>query len=132
MRERDLDRLFVAACKKRGIVTYKTSSYGARGFPDRTLVGPGRRVGFVELKGSDGALTVHQRQCLYLLAKSNAFVREIKAHPHLREMTLLAIRLCLDQYMESEQKEVRTLPNCPSCGDDGYVRCGVCEAAIKR
>ena len=98
MRERDLDRLFVAACKKRGIVTYKTSSYGARGFADRTLFGPGPRHGFVELKGSDGTLTVHQRQFLHLARQSGVFVRRLDAHED-RSATLMRIRNLLDDYL---------------------------------
>ena len=98
MRERDLDRMFVAACKRRGIVTYKTSSVMRRGFADRTLFGPGPRMGFVELKGAGSKMTPAQDKFNELAFDARAFVAVLRAEKS-RAETAAVIERLLDRYM---------------------------------
>lgn len=50
MRERDLERKFRDAVRASGGKAYKFVSPGNDGVPDRLVVLPGGRIGFVELK----------------------------------------------------------------------------------
>lgn len=101
MRERDLDRMFVRECKRRGVVTYKTSSVGARGFADRTLVGPGRRLGFVELKARGGKLTRHQETFFNTVYDTSVFLWLLEAG-RTRGESAERIKECLDTYFRRE------------------------------
>jgi hypothetical protein len=50
MKESELERIFVAEVKRTGGKAYKFVSPGNAGVPDRIVVLPGGKVGFVELK----------------------------------------------------------------------------------
>lgn len=50
MRERDVEKRLVEDVKKRGGEAYKFTSPGRSGVPDRLILLPGGRMGFVELK----------------------------------------------------------------------------------
>lgn len=50
MREKELEQLFKDRVKKRGGKAYKFVSPGTSGVPDRLVILPGNKVGFVELK----------------------------------------------------------------------------------
>lgn len=99
MRERDLDRLFVDACKLHGIVTYKTSSYGCRGFADRTLFGPGLLHGYVELKAPKKKQTIHQKQFEKRARAAGCFHRTLYASDD-REVTRANVLRVIDDYLE--------------------------------
>jgi hypothetical protein len=58
--ERDLERYFSAACKKRGLLTLKLNVRFARGWPDRIVVLPGEKVLWVELKRPGGKTSALQ------------------------------------------------------------------------
>lgn len=99
MRERDVDRLFVAMAKERGVeAIYKISSVMNRGIPDRLLVGPGARHGFVEVKAHDGDLTALQTVAIGGLAVAGAFVRVLRGGKD-REATKRIITRLLNDYM---------------------------------
>lgn len=50
MRERDVERAFVKAVEKRGGICPKWVSPGLDGVPDRIVLLPGGKIGFVEMK----------------------------------------------------------------------------------
>ena len=50
MREREIERKLVQAVKAAGGFCPKLASPGTDGMPDRTVLLPGGRIGFVELK----------------------------------------------------------------------------------
>ena len=50
MREQEIERALVAAVRSRGGQAWKFTSPGTAGVPDRILLMPGGRLGFVELK----------------------------------------------------------------------------------
>lgn len=49
-RERDIEAKVVAFCKTKNVLCYKWTSPANRGVPDRILIGPHGKVGFLELK----------------------------------------------------------------------------------
>lgn len=59
--EASLERRFRRECKKRGVWALKTEHLFP-GFPDRMLLGPGRKIAFVELKTPGGALRPAQKR----------------------------------------------------------------------
>jgi hypothetical protein len=67
VRERDVDRAFVAACRRRKIQTWKLSGMARRGLPDRLICGPGERAGFVELKAPGGRLSTLQALAISIM-----------------------------------------------------------------
>ncbi len=50
MREKAIEKKLVMAAKRRGGMAVKFTSPGANGMPDRLVLLPGGRMGFVELK----------------------------------------------------------------------------------
>jgi len=52
MRERDIERRFVAAVKQVGGIAPKFTSPGQDGFPDRLVLLPEGRIAFVEVKAT--------------------------------------------------------------------------------
>ena len=52
MSERDLERKFVRTVKEAGGIALKFVSPGFDGMPDRIVLMPGGRIGFVEVKGT--------------------------------------------------------------------------------
>ena len=50
MREREIEKQFVLAVKKRGGICPKFTSPGFDGMPDRLVILPGGHMGFVEVK----------------------------------------------------------------------------------
>ena len=104
MREREVDRLFVLMAKAAGVEQiYKISSTMNRGVPDRLLVGPGMRHGFVEVKAHDGSLTELQHRTIAALSVSGAFVRVLRGGTD-RSSTKRAISRVLDEYMQQRRQ----------------------------
>lgn len=61
-KESDDEKDFVRWClKEKRCIALKLIILGKRGFPDRTILTPGPRVLFVEMKRGDGALSPQQR-----------------------------------------------------------------------
>jgi len=58
--ERDLERYFSDACKKRKLLTLKLNVRYARGWPDRIVILPGSQVLWVELKRPGGKTSALQ------------------------------------------------------------------------
>lgn len=58
--ERDLERYFTAACKKRGLMTLKLNVRFSRGWPDRVVILQNERVLWVELKRPGGKTSALQ------------------------------------------------------------------------
>ena len=52
MRERDIERKFVRTVKEAGGIALKFVSPGFDGMPDRIVLMPSGRIGFVEVKGT--------------------------------------------------------------------------------
>ena len=52
MREKEIEEKFRVAVKQAGGKAYKLTSPGNGGMPDRLVVMPGGRIGFVEVKAS--------------------------------------------------------------------------------
>lgn len=61
MLERDIERRFVCWVESLGGLACKLVLLGQRGFPDRTVLLPGGRVVFVELKRRRGKPSAGQR-----------------------------------------------------------------------
>lgn len=61
MRESELEKRFCQLVKQAGGKAYKFVSPGNAGVPDRIVVLPGARIGFVELKRQGGQLRELQR-----------------------------------------------------------------------
>jgi len=64
--ENTISSRFNAACVELGYITIKLSTlgrYGESGWPDRLVLGPERRVVFVELKRPGGKVPERQAQC---------------------------------------------------------------------
>lgn len=61
MREGDLERKFVDACRNAGVLQRKLRWIGTRGAPDRIVFHQGKIV-FVEMKAPDGSLGEHQKR----------------------------------------------------------------------
>lgn len=67
MNEKQLEKLFTTAVKKAGGKAYKFVSPTMAGMPDRLVVFPGGKVGFIELKAPGQKarpLQVHQLEAL--------------------------------------------------------------------
>lgn len=60
MRESSIEARLAQECSKRGILCLKFVSPGAAGVPDRLLIHPTGRMGFIEVKTSTGALSALQ------------------------------------------------------------------------
>lgn len=58
--ERDLERHFSNTCKKLGLITLKLNVRYTRGWPDRVVVLPDKRVLWVELKTLTGKVSALQ------------------------------------------------------------------------
>ena len=56
-RERDIEAYLIKSVKAAGGLSYKWTSPGADGVPDRIVIMPGGRVYFCELKADDGRLS---------------------------------------------------------------------------
>lgn len=61
MRESELEKKFCGLVKQAGGKAYKFVSPGSAGVPDRIVVLPGAKIGFVELKRPGGQLRELQR-----------------------------------------------------------------------
>ena len=60
MSECTIERAIVRVCDEQGWYCLKLVNQGARGFPDRTIIGP-EFVLFVEVKRPGGRLSKHQQ-----------------------------------------------------------------------
>jgi len=58
--ERDLERHFSNICKKLGLITLKLNVRYTRGWPDRVVILPDKRVLWVELKTLTGKVSALQ------------------------------------------------------------------------
>ena len=97
MLERDVDKLLHRACAWREIACVKVASISNRGLPDRLLIGPGRRFGFVEVKRTKGKLTGLQRAMLDTLEAAGVWCRVLTGC-ETRQDTLHVIEALLDDY----------------------------------
>ena len=95
--ERDVDKLLVAECKKREIKTIKTVSVAHRGWPDRALIGPGKRFGLIEVKRKGGRTTRLQAELIAELQRAGVWVRILTGEAT-RRQTQLRIEWVLDSY----------------------------------
>jgi hypothetical protein len=98
VRERDVDRAFVAACRRRKIQTWKLSGMGRRGLPDRLICGPGERHALVELKAEAGRLTTLQALAISILRSSGLKVYVLSGRRD-RLDTARAIDAVLREYL---------------------------------
>lgn len=64
MLERDIERRLTALVRRKGGLTYKFTSPGNVGVPDRIVITPRGEVWFVELKTEAGQLSPMQRHQL--------------------------------------------------------------------
>lgn len=69
--EKDLERKVVAYAKSVDVLCYKFSSPSHRGVPDRVLLGPNGKVGFLELKRLGQRPTALQLHILNLYTSRN-------------------------------------------------------------
>lgn len=60
MRERDIERKLTHEVEKRGGLSFKWTSPGQTGVPDRIVILPGGRIWFAELKTDTGRTTAVQ------------------------------------------------------------------------
>lgn len=72
MLEKDLERRFVAAAKDLGCDAEKLVAAGKRGWPDRTVLMPGGKVLFFELKTPKGK-TSRQQDLIHCKLRSLGF-----------------------------------------------------------
>ena len=61
MKESSVERRFRDYCAKHGFWCLKLIPSGLIGFPDRTILGPGPTIYFIEFKTATGKLSPHQR-----------------------------------------------------------------------
>ncbi len=54
MKESKIEQRIVREAERQGGLALKLAPIGSRGFPDRTILLPGGRIRFVEIKTSDG------------------------------------------------------------------------------
>lgn len=74
MTEKALEKLFVRRVKELGGITFKFTSPGNVGVPDRIVITPKGRVWFVELKTKTGRLSKMQKYQLERLRRQNCNV----------------------------------------------------------
>ena len=90
MLERELEAILVRCCRERNVKCLKWVSPSEAGVPDRILIGPDGRVGFVELKRPGGKLTPLQARFADMLLARSAFYRTVdsldKIHRALDEL----------------------------------------------
>ena len=86
MRERKVEKRLVEEVKKIGGKSYKISSPGNAGFPDRMCVFPGGKVFFVETKRPKNELvSARQKHQISILKKLGCDVRIIKNYNEISE-----------------------------------------------
>ena len=61
MREKEIEKILVSEVKKLGGRAYKWTSPGNDGVPDRSVILPGEKPYFVELKSETGRLSAVQK-----------------------------------------------------------------------
>ncbi|MCI8585539.1 MAG: VRR-NUC domain-containing protein [Lachnospiraceae bacterium] len=91
MRERDLERKFRDAVRESGGRAYKFVSPGNDGVPDRLVVLPGGRIGFVELKQKGKKPSGLQEQQIKVLQSLGCFVTVLDSPEDIQE-TIRRIR----------------------------------------
>lgn len=77
MLEKEIERRMRAEIRKRGGLTYKFTSPGNPGVPDRLVISPTGNVWFVELKTVSGRLAKIQKHQIAELEKRGANVRVV-------------------------------------------------------
>lgn len=77
MLEKEIERRMCEMIRKRGGLTYKFTSPGSVGVPDRLIITPTGVVWFVELKTETGRLSKIQKYRIAELEKRGANVRVI-------------------------------------------------------
>ena len=78
MKESELEKIFVDEIRKAGGRTYKWTSIGNSGVPDRIVFFPGGKVYFVELKTDSGKLGAQQKVQIKRLQVLGADVRVVR------------------------------------------------------
>jgi|JI9StandDraft_1071089.scaffolds.fasta_scaffold04023_7 hypothetical protein len=68
MLERDVEKYFVAQCKKHDWLCWKMQSMSLRGFPDRMVVTGSGRIHFCEIKAEGGRVSPLQKAVAAKLA----------------------------------------------------------------
>ena len=74
MLEKQLEAKVGRYAASRGVLYYKFTSPQRRGVPDRILIAPNGRVGFMELKAPNGRLSALQRHEQDRLIRNNCRV----------------------------------------------------------
>lgn len=84
-RERTVERFFREETKRRGGIALKLVAIPLVGFPDRTIIGPGARIGFAELKKRGGSPDPAQRYWIRKLASFGFPVAVIRTNDEARD-----------------------------------------------
>lgn len=71
MRESTIETRLVRACKDRDVQCYKFVSPSNRGVPDRLIISPFGRVGFIEMKAPGKDLSALQKHTFRKLRERN-------------------------------------------------------------
>ncbi len=96
MLEKDLEAKFRQAVKEKGGIAFKFVSPGNAGVPDRLVVLPGGRIGFVELKVNGNKPTALQNRQMDRLKKLGCFVCVLDSVAAIPEV-IAGINLCTSQ-----------------------------------
>lgn len=95
--ERDVKKLLSRQCALRGIECVNIEGRQNRGVPDRMLIGPDDRFGFVEAKRLGKEPTKLQWRMIGLLKRTGIWVKVLTGGRD-RDETLLKIEELLDDY----------------------------------
>lgn len=104
MRERDLEEKFRKEVKKAGGRAYKFVSPGNSGVPDRLVVLPEGKVGFVELKAPGKKPSPLQKKQLANLRGYGCFVRVLDRAEDIQEVIAEIKLFCPDSKKAGNRK----------------------------
>ena len=97
MSEKAIEGYLVKKVMEIGGLSWKFSSTSQNGVPDRIVIMPNGRIAFVELKSSQGRLSVIQEHVLVKLKKMNCEVHIIKSRTGVSK---LISSLTIDDYFD--------------------------------
>lgn len=69
MTEAEIEKAIVDYAKSRGALAEKVVLHSGRGFPDRTIIAPDGRIGFLEIKKPGGIVSPAQKTWLRRLER---------------------------------------------------------------
>ncbi len=93
MQEKDIEKKFREAVKAEGGIAFKFTSPGNAGVPDRLVILPQSRIGFVELKAPGKKPTKLQERMIGQLQELGCFVCVLDAPEKIQEV-IRGIKLC--------------------------------------